>query len=371
MGDVLKRLERNALLGLGFTSLVALAATGGCSAILGIPGDVVEADAAPTATVPVQDAQTPVEAASDAKVEPVDASDGGEDAADATVDATPDAGPPACDVTKEFDTPVLIPSLSTSGHEGEARFPGDDELTVMYDAIRGTPATTDIYTATRPSLADPFGTPVKLVGPVSSDEYEQAGNITQDGLTLFFERQLRSTSVSKIYSATRANKTDPFGTPAPIDINTGNYTAMPFVRGDGKQIYHVSVNGPAATKIFLATFVPGTGYVQTEISEVNLTKSNGTAAYQFAPVISPNGLTLFFATTNHVVSPTLNDTDIWVATRASVADKFSNPRAVANVNTPQDEEPSWITADGCRLYLQSTRPGGAGAQDIYVATRPK
>lgn len=372
MGDVLKRVERNALLGLGFTSLVALAATGGCSAILGIPGDVVEADAAPSTTSPVQDAQTPVEASTDAKVEPVDASDGGtEDASDATVDATPDAGPPACDVTKEFGTPVLIASLSTSGHEGEARFPGDDELTVMYDAIRGAPGTTDIYTATRPSLADPFGTPVKLAGPVTSDEYEQAGNVTQDGLTLFFERQLRSTSVSKIYSATRATTTDPFGTPSPIDINTGFYTAMPFVRGDGKQIYHVSTNGGAATKVYLATFAAGVGYVQTEVSEVNLTKANNTPASQFAPVISPNGLTLFFATTYHVASASLNDTDIWVATRANVADKFSNPRAVANVNTPQDEEPSWITADGCRLYLQSTRPGGAGAQDIYVATRPK
>jgi hypothetical protein len=121
----------------------------------------------------------------------------------------------------------------------------------------------------------------------------------------------------------------------------------------------------------LATFVTGVGYVQTEIAEVNLTKANNTAASQFAPVISPNGLTLFFATTYHVASASLNDTDIWVATRASVTDKFSNPRAVANVNTAQDEEPSWITADGCRLYLQSTRSGGAGGQDLYMASRPK
>jgi len=345
---------------------VSVACAAGCSAILGIPDDVTRGeDAGPgPAPVPTKDADTP----DTASPPEVDASDAGEDA---TIDAPIEAGPPPCDVTREFDTPVLIPSLSTPGHEGEARFPGDDELTVMYDAIRGDAGTTDIYTATRASLTAPFGTPVKLPGPVSTDDYEHAGNVTDDGLKLFFEHRPRAGTVSKINSATRATKSDPFGVPSPVDINTGDYTAMPFVRGDGKEIYHVSANGPGATKIFVATFVAGTGYVQTEVSEVNLTKPGGAAAFQFAPVLTPDGLTIYFGTTNHLAVPARNDTDIWVASRLRVTDKFSAPREVANVNTLQSEEPSWISADGCRLYLQSTRSGGVGGQDLYVASRKK
>ena len=41
------------------------------------------------------------------------------------------------------------------------------------------------------------------------------------------------------------------------------------------------------------------------------------------------------------------------------------------VNSAQGDEPGWISADGCRLYLYSNRPGGMGMQDIYVAKRPK
>ena len=362
-----RRARGAALFALAGVAFGAAAVTSGCGALLGIPDEVTRADAAPSASTstPVQDAQTPLETGVDAAIL-ADASDAGTDA-----NADGEAGPPPCDVTREFDTPVLIPSLSTPGHEGETRFPSDDELTVMYDAVRGDAGTTDIFTATRASLTSPFGTPVRLAGPVSTDDYEHAGNVTENGLMLFFEHRPRTGTVSKINSATRLNTGDPFGVPSPVDINTGDYTAMPFVRGDGKEIYHVSANGPGATKIFVATLVAGTGYVQTEVSEVNLVKPGGDPAFQFAPVLTPNSLTIYFATTNHLAVPARRDTDIWVATRARTTDKFSAPREVANVNTLQDEEPSWITADGCRLYLQSTRPGGPGGQDLYVASRKK
>jgi hypothetical protein len=45
---------------------------------------------------------------------------------------------------------------------------------------------------------------------------------------------------------------------------------------------------------------------------------------------------------------------------------------VLNVNSPMNDEPSWVSNDGCRPYIQSSRTAGAvGMQDIYVATRPK
>jgi hypothetical protein len=44
---------------------------------------------------------------------------------------------------------------------------------------------------------------------------------------------------------------------------------------------------------------------------------------------------------------------------------------VPELSSPFSESPSWISPDGCTIYLQSDRPGGLGAQDIYVAVRPR
>jgi hypothetical protein len=346
---------------LGAAVSASILAMAGCGAILGIPDEVTRRDAAPE---PPQDSSIPMDAAiPDVLVPPRDAEADGP--VEASVDAGTDAAP-ECDVTKEFDTPQLIPSLSTPGHEGDPRFFADDELTVTFDAVRGDAGTTDIYQATRPSLGAAFGTPTKL-DTINTDEYEHSGNLTQDGLAAFFERQDRATRISRIMRATRPSKVDPWGVASPVDLNAGTYTAFPFVRGDGSEIYLIAKTGADPEKIYVGKFQAGTGYVVEAVSGLN----QGATTSQFAPVVSADGLALYFGTTTHLANPGRRDTDIWVATRGNTSAPFSFAREVPNVNTAQGEEPSWITANGCRLYLHSSRPGGPGGQDLYVAARKK
>jgi len=61
--------------------------------------------------------------------------------------------------------------------------------------------------------------------------------------------------------------------------------------------------------------------------------------------------------------------DIWRATRASVFDSWSGVENVAGVNTASTETTPELTADGLTLYFASDRAGGAGGTDIYRATR--
>ena len=63
--------------------------------------------------------------------------------------------------------------------------------------------------------------------------------------------------------------------------------------------------------------------------------------------------------------------DIWVARRTSMNDRFGDPATVGELDTSNDEVPSFLSADGCRLYFGSTRPGGLGDSDMYVAAKPK
>lgn len=55
-----------------------------------------------------------------------------------------------------------------------------------------------------------------------------------------------------------------------------------------------------------------------------------------------------------------------MATRATPGGTFGPATLVPNVNTSADDGPSWISPDGCRLYISGNVRGN---NDIYVATR--
>jgi hypothetical protein len=79
--------------------------------------------------------------------------------------------------------------------------------------------------------------------------------------------------------------------------------------------------------------------------------------------LTVDGLTLFFA------QGTSGEGDLYRATRTDRGVTFSPPVALTNLNTTDDEGTPFISSDGLRLYYYSTRAGGPGAKDLYVATR--
>jgi len=63
--------------------------------------------------------------------------------------------------------------------------------------------------------------------------------------------------------------------------------------------------------------------------------------------------------------------DIWVLRRSSVNEDWGAPENLGQtLNTSYRENGISISADGLTLLFTSTRTGGYGGQDIYVATRP-
>jgi hypothetical protein len=288
--------------------------------------------------------------------------------ADVVVDAPAEAGPPpACDVGKDFGDPVLVASVSTPEDEGSARLT-PDERTLYFDGVReggaSGNASFDLFVTTRADTGDSFGPSSRVVPPSDPTLNEYAPSLTDDGLTLFFERQAMGSSVSNIYSTKRATIADAFGAPALVSgVNTSGYDANPFVRGDAGEIWFVATGADTTIDIFHARSNGAGSYASSPVSEVN------SAFGDYYPVISADGRTLYFASDRPL--PGGGGLDIWAARRADATGKFDAPLPLANVNTTADEEPTWISADGCRLYLASNRPGGRGAKDIYVSTRPK
>src|SRR5262249_50257730 len=89
--------------------------------------------------------------------------------------------------------------------------------------------------------------------------------------------------------------------------------------------------------------------------------ANVNSGDQYNPAISADGLTLFFAS---VRPGGAGDNDIYQATRAAQTDDFTNIRLAPNVNTGASEVQPYLTRDGTTLYFVLTV---SAAQVIFRA----
>ncbi|HUU16528.1 MAG TPA: hypothetical protein VMW72_05215 [Sedimentisphaerales bacterium] len=100
----------------------------------------------------------------------------------------------------------------------------------------------------------------------------------------------------------------------------------------------------------------------------NLGPTVNSSASDAVPGISADGLSLFFHSSRPGGS---GDLDIWVATRATTDDDWGEPVNLGQtVNSSSSDGSPCISADGLSLYFSSGRPGGSGNADLWVATRP-
>lgn len=84
-------------------------------------------------------------------------------------------------------------------------------------------------------------------------------------------------------------------------------------------------------------------------------------------VLSRSGLEVFF----HSTRPGVGGRDLWTARRNSIFDSWFPPELVAGVNTGSEDLFPALSSDDDTLLFSSTRPGGFGANDIYVTTRTR
>ena len=258
----------------------------------------------------------------------------------------------------------------------------------------------DMWVATRESLDEPFGD-VKnlqhedLAAPgiiLNSWSTENPGSISHDLHELYFGSYRDGTA--DIFVAWRAEPGAPFerviklGTRvnAP-DMNEGS----PRISSDGlKLYYHRNVQSPqpdvfiGQSDVWIVTreSTEDVFWDQGGPDPVPLEVNSGIYD-EFRPAISTDGLTLFFSDWVWNV-PRRGDPDqgdIWVTTRSSVEDLFSEPVNLnilwpgSQVNSDGLETQVSISADwpayGSKIYFASNRPGTLAGEwdlDIWEAT---
>src|SRR5262249_48335846 len=129
---------------------------------------------------------------------------------------------------------------------------------------------------------------------------------------------------------------------------------QPFLRQDGKVLYlsflDQSLPNPSQDIYFSLAGAEDSAFgAPVRIDELSTSFSDE------APVVTPDDRTIYFASDRTDGGHTQGALDIWMATRSDAGDIFSGAVDVTEVNSASYEWPTFVTPDGCSLYLSSTR----------------
>ncbi len=278
---------------------------------------------------------------------PVDAPPGTTDAPADTTGAL-DAPAPACDVSQPFGIPVQVAGVHDAAANDTHGTLTADELTIFFASDRQDGSTWHLYSAIRASRTEPFGSP-GLVGGLYSAQGESHPSVSPDGNTIYFDSFRVSAGTVHIFTSTRTNAAVSFPTATMI---TGDYLIDPAITADGSVLYAANLSSGGLVRLDRA----GTGFGPPQAVALQAANS----------IVSPatnDDLTMFVSFGDTVGSV------IAVTQRASTTTGFPAPATIAELATGASiAEPSWVSPDGCRLYL--TYAVGTGKQTIYMATRP-
>ncbi|MFT3692099.1 MAG: hypothetical protein QM831_03090 [Kofleriaceae bacterium] len=261
-----------------------------------------------------------------------------------------------CDPATAFGTPVQVPGVNDPTAYDSTFLATDDELTAYFYSNRGA-TDYDIYRATRPDRSAAWT--VARVDELSSPSEEKEPSLSPDGKVLAFTSdRMPNTGGDDLWYATFDGAM--FTVAGPISaFDTTGTDYHPTFQPDSDQFWFSSdISGTFA--IYHAQHL-GAGQFGPATLEADLSIA-GTNSGAATP--SADGLTMYFRSDR---DSTPGDYDIYVATRASLGEPFGSATRLVEVNSTSLDTPNWISPDGCRLYLSSSRED---ASNIYVATKP-
>lgn len=235
----------------------------------------------------------------------------------------------------------------------------------------------DIWVATRATTSAPWGAPQNLGEPVNSAADDFCPTPVGKGGLFFVSREALPGACGQgdIYF-THRNSTGTWAEPnrllcAPAGPNSELDEQGPSwvdvsgkLRGPKHLYFSRSSASPSVPgEIFMSTRQAGARFgPATPVAELN-----DTAANDIQPNVRADGLEVVLSSSR---AGGLGTQDLWVATRASVTAPWSTPVNLGPaVNTAAAETRPSLSRDGKQL-LFGRAPGPEGSGDIYVTTRP-
>jgi hypothetical protein len=213
----------------------------------------------------------------------------------------------------------------------------------------------NLFSAHRQGIDDPFVDPMLLPG-VNTADLMRHPTVTGDGLYLYASTYTYDYNTAWSQRASTQFNFAPLELEPALDGAPGSHDYQPYAVPDHSALYFVRDPGVVGMADIYRAAREGGGFATPE----PVAGING-AAVEIAPVISPDELTLYFA------SDRLGALDIFEARRADRSMPFDAPAPITALMTPEEETPGWISADGCVLYF--SRFVLETQTDLFVARR--
>jgi hypothetical protein len=232
----------------------------------------------------------------------------------------------------------------------------------------------DIYVSQRESQDSEWG-PAMNLGPIINTTANEMGPaFSRDGHLLFFasNRLPGSFGGVDIWVSRREQTHDDFGWQQPENLGAGVNSVQ---LDEGPSYFENDEVGVPQLYFSSSRLSGGPGSIF--VSEQAADGSFGPAVLVFElsglgntrrPSIRHDGLEIFFGSERAGIP---NSQDLWVATRETVFDAWSDPINLGSpVNSELVDVQPYISSDRETLFFASNRPAG-GPTDLYMSTRTK
>jgi hypothetical protein len=250
----------------------------------------------------------------------------------------------------------------------------------------------DIWVSKRAKVDDPWGAPENMGEGVNSDVDDFCPTMSRDGKLLYFVSRRAGcgeTTDSDVYVVRLAPEARlnadhdlaaaemlPCDDTAPFDaVNSPSDEFSPFPQldpGSGLVLYYSSFR-PGGFAAEAGGGAPDSDLYWSKshggaFGPAELIPGVNTAVDDGQPNVGSDGRELFFYSTR---AGGVGAADLYVSTRAFPLDAWSTPVNLVTVNSAAAETRPSLSWDGLSLFFGSTRAGGEGSSDIYVATRQR
>ncbi len=222
-----------------------------------------------------------------------------------------------------------------------------------------------------------YGEAINLGPTVNTSAGEVTPNISDDGLSLYFGSDRSGGHGSgDIWVSTRATKDDNWASAVNLGptVNTSAFESWPTISSDELSLFFSDGMWGMSYPLRTGGYGNGDLWVTTRATKddnwgtpVNLGPTVNSASVDQAPYISPDGLSLLFASDRAGGAGSI---DLWVTTRPTVNDDWGPPVNLGpTVNSASSDEGTSISSDGLTLFFGSNRSGGEN-WDIWMTKRP-
>ncbi|MEO8552638.1 MAG: hypothetical protein ABI678_21825 [Kofleriaceae bacterium] len=251
--------------------------------------------------------------------------------------------------------------LATSHTERDPTL-SHNELQIWFQSDRGGgPGGTDVFTATRSAIDQPFGTPVVFTD-ASSAQDEGRYAISADELSYAISSSRAGThggfDVWVSHRDTGGENFPPADNTKLGSVDDGSDQLDPWINNDATRLYYAPTAG--GQHIMLATRSNAMSSFGSPAAMTELNIGQPTAD----PTLFDDELVVVFSTVTDANVGGATNTDLWYATRLSISDPFGAPVHLGELSTSNYEGDAWVSADGCHVYFAAET---GGDYDLYQA----